>query len=196
MKNVNEFWEDLIIELESIKNPLITNGEDDLLLGASNREGSILFIGDDPELYENENLKVAPGSSGEFLIKLCDIEELEPNNYYITTLSKRNCKYRDFLSNEQKKLKELLDMQIALINPSIVVALGSVVASIIHERDIDFNKMRSNFTNWIGDTKVLVTYDVNFVKKSRNESGKKSKVAKDFWDDIKLIKKELDKRND
>ena len=196
MENTNEFWEDLIFELSAIKNPLITNSEDELLLGASNREGRVLFIGDDPELYENEDLKVAPGSSGEFLIKLCDIEEIGPNDYYITTLTKRNCKYRDFLSNEQAKLKELLDMQIALITPQIVVALGSEVASLLCEKDIDFNKMRSNFTNWIGGTKLFVTYDVNFVKKSRNDSGKKSKVAIDFLKDIRLIKKELDKENE
>lgn len=196
MENMNDFWEDLIFELDSIKNPIITNSEDELLIGASNRNGRILFIGDDPELYENEDLKVTPGSSGEFLIKLCDIEEIKPDEYYITTLTKRNCKYRDFLSNEQAKLKELLDMQIALIKPQIVVALGSEVANILSEKDIDFNKTKSNFNTWIGDTKIFVTYDVNFVKKSRNDSGKKSKVAMEFLKDIRLLKLELDKLNE
>ncbi|MGF6906693.1 uracil-DNA glycosylase family protein [Fusobacterium sp. PH5-44] len=196
MENMNDFWEDLIFELDNIKNPIITNGDDELLIGASNRNGRILFIGDDPELYENEDLKVTSGSSGEFLIKLCDIEEIKPDEYYITTLTKRNCKYRDFLSNEQAKLKELLDMQIALINPQIVVALGSEVANILCGKDIDFNKTRSNFSSWLGDTKMFVTYDVNFVKKSRNDSGKKSKVAMEFLKDIRLLKLELDRLNE
>lgn len=196
MENMNDFWEDLIFELDTIKNPIITNGDDELLIGASNRNGRILFIGDDPELYENEDLKVTSGSSGEFLIKLCDIEEIKPDEYYITTLTKRNCKYRDFLANEQTKLKELLDMQIALVKPQIVVALGSEVANILHEKDIDFNKTKSNFNPWIGDTKIFVTYDVNFVKKSRNDSGKKSKVAMEFLKDIRLLKLELDKLNE
>ena len=41
--------------------------------------------------------------------------------------------------------------------------------------------------------KLLLTYDVNFVKKSRNDSGKKSKVAIEFWSDLKLLKEEMSK---
>ena len=49
------------------------------------------------------------------------------------------------------------------------------------------------YTSWIGGIKLLLTYDVNFVKKSRNDSGKKSKVALDFWGDLKLLKQEIEK---
>ncbi len=69
-------------------------------------------------------MKVASGSSGEFLIKLCDIEGILPDEYYITTLAKKDCKFRDYMEDDQNELMEMLDMQIALINPKIVVALG------------------------------------------------------------------------
>ena len=100
-----------------------------LLIGSGNKGASVLFIGDDPDLYQNEDLKVASGSSGEFLIKLCDIEGILPDEYYITTLAKKDCKFREYMEDDQNELLEMLDMQIALINPKIVVALG---LSLIH----------------------------------------------------------------
>ena len=35
---------------------------------------------------------------------------------------------------------------------------------------------RGKIFQWIGGIKLLITYDVNFVKKSRNEAGKKSRA--------------------
>jgi DNA polymerase len=86
-------------------------------------------------------------------------------------------------------------MQLSLINPKVIVALGSEVANLLFSKEIDFNKLRGNVMNLIGDTEILITYDVNFVKKSRYEGGKNSKVALDFWNDLNVLKKELDKIN-
>lgn len=145
------------------------------------------------ELYQNEDLKVASGSSGEFLIKLCDIEGILPDEYYITTLAKKDCKFRDYMEDDQNELLEMLDMQIALINPEIVVALGSEAARALLKREVKIGEERGKFIQWVGGIKLLLTYDVNFVKKSRNDSGKKSKVAIEFWSDLKLLKEEMSK---
>ena len=144
-------------------------------------------------MYQNEDLKVAPSSSGEFLIKLCDIEGIEPENYYITTLAKRDCKFSEFMDEEKEQLKELLNMQIALIKPKIIVALGAEVAENLLGRDVKLGEERGKILEWIGGIKLFITYDVNFVKKSRNEDGKKSRAALEFWNDLKILKQELDK---
>ncbi|MDR3259345.1 MAG: uracil-DNA glycosylase [Fusobacteriaceae bacterium] len=195
MDYVNDLWEDLLYELKKIKNPIVENVNDEIIVGSGNREAKVVFIGDDSSLYENDDLKVSPGSSGEFLFKLCDLRDIKPNNYYVTTLTKRNCKYRDFLDKDRGLLKELLDMQLSLINPKIIVALGSEVANLLFAEEIDFNKLRGNVMNLVGDTEILITYDVKFAKKSRHEAGKNSKVATDFWNDLNVLKKELDKIN-
>lgn len=195
MEEIDNFWEEIKFEVGSLGKNYGEAVERKVLIGSGNREADILFIGDDPELYQNEDLKVAPSSSGEFLIKLCDIEGFTPEDYYITTLSKKDCKFLEFMEEDREILKELLHMQIALINPKIIVALGTEVAETLLERDVKLGEERGKFLNWIGGIKLFITYDVNFVKKSRNEGGKKSKAALEFWNDLKNLKQELGKVN-
>ncbi|WP_300622119.1 uracil-DNA glycosylase family protein [uncultured Fusobacterium sp.] len=193
MEEIDNFWEEIKFEVGILGKTYGDIAERKVLVGSGNREGKILFIGDDPDLYQNEDLKVAPSSSGEFLIKLCDIEGIEPENYYITTLAKRDCKFSEFMDEEKKQLKELLNMQIALIKPKIIVALGAEVAENLLGRDVKLGEERGKILEWIGGIKLFITYDVNFVKKSRNEDGKKSRAALEFWNDLKILKQELDK---
>lgn len=193
MEEIDNFWEEIKFEIGILGKTYGDIAERKVLVGSGNREGKILFIGDDPDLYQNEDLKVAPSSSGEFLIKLCDIEGIEPENYYITTLAKRDCKFSEFMDEEKEQLKELLNMQIALIKPKIIVALGAEVAENLLGRDVKLGEERGKILEWIGGIKLFITYDVNFVKKSRNEDGKKSRAALEFWNDLKTLKQELDK---
>ncbi|MGK4198834.1 uracil-DNA glycosylase family protein [Fusobacterium sp. HC1336] len=193
MEEIDNFWEEIKFEIGILGKTYGDIAERKVLVGSGNREGKILFIGDDPDLYQNEDLKVAPSSSGEFLIKLCDIEGIEPENYYITTLAKRDCKFSEFMDEEKEQLKELLNMQIALIKPKIIVALGAEVAENLLGRDVKLGEERGKILEWIGGIKLFITYDVNFVKKSRNEDGKKSRAALEFWNDLKILKQELDK---
>lgn len=193
MEEIDNFWEEIKFEVGILGKTYGDTAERKVLVGSGNRAGKILFIGDDPDLYQNEDLKVAPSSSGEFLIKLCDIEGIEPENYYITTLAKRDCKFSEFMDEEKEQLKELLNMQIALIKPKIIVALGAEVAENLLGRDVKLGEERGKVLEWIGGIKLFITYDVNFVKKSRNEDGKKSRAALEFWNDLKTLKQELNK---
>ena len=97
------------------------------------------------------------------------------------------------MEEEREQLKELLNLQIALVKPKIIVALGSEVAETLLDRDVKLGEERGNILEWIGGIKLLITYDVNFVKKSRNEAGKKSRAALEFWNDLKTLKQELNK---
>ncbi len=69
------------------------------------------------------------------------------------------------MEDDQNELLEMLDMQIALINPEIVVALGPEAARALLKREVKIGEERGKFIQWIGGIKLLLTYDVNFVKK-------------------------------
>lgn len=191
-----ELWEELRFEIGTMHRLNSLKEDEEILLGSGNKNARVLFIGDDAELYETADLKVAVGSSGEFLIKLCDIADITPEDYYITTLTKNKMKYRELFEDEQRKMKDLLDMQIALIQPEIIVALGQDIGELLFEKEINMGEVRGEVQNWRGNIKVIVTYDVNFTKKSRDNSGKKSKVALDFWNDLKSVKQLLGADNE
>lgn len=193
MNETMELWEELKFEVGTIGNDLIPKDKREVLIGMGERTAPILFIGNDVDLYIAEDYKVAPNSSGEFLLKLLDIVEILPNMYYITTLSKREVKFKNFMDEDKKKLVDLLFMQIALIEPEIVVFLGKESAQAILGREIDFDKERGDFKDWRGNIQTLITYDIETVIRARNDEGKKSIVATNFWNDIKNIKVRLEK---
>lgn len=192
MDEIMELWEELKFEVGTIGNDLLPKDKREVLIGMGNRKAPILFVGNDPNLYIAEDYKVGVNSSGEFLLKLLDIVEILPNMYYMTTLSKREVKFKHFLEEEKIKLLDLLYMQIALIEPKFIVLLGKDVAQSILGKNIDFDNDRGTFINWKGNIKVLLTYDIESVIKARADEGKKSAVATNFWSDIKALKTKID----
>lgn len=191
MDEISELWEDLKFEVGSIGNELLPKDRQEVYIGMGDRNADILFIGNDPKLYLSEDYKVEAQSSGAFFIKLLDIAEFLPETYYVTTLSKREIKIKNFNEKEREKLLDLLFMQIALISPKIVIFLGKEVAQLIENKEIDFDNERGKLKKWRGDIEAYLTYDVETVIKARNDNGKKSAIATNFWNDIKNIKERL-----
>lgn len=187
---LDSLWEELIFEVNSlIKKDLASNEK--VLLGSGNRKAPILFIGDDPNLYADDKLIVNPGSSGEFLVKLCDTAEIYPDYYYITTLTKSKLKFKEYFEKDQEKLKEFLDMQIALINPKLIVSLGEKPASLLLEREINFLDEKGKFIKLAGEMELFITFDPSFAKQSRESFGKRAEVAIEFWNDLKQVAEKL-----
>ena len=180
MDEISELWEDFKFEVGSIGNELLPKDRQEVYIGMGDRNADILFVGNDPKLYLAEDYKVEPQSSGAFLIRLLDVVEYLPEIYYITTLSKREIKIKNFNEEERKKLIDLLFMQILLISPKIVVFLGKEVAQLIENKEIDFDNERGQFKKWRGDVETYLTYDVETVIKARNDSGKKAAIALNF----------------
>lgn len=194
MDEIMELWEEMKFEVGVIGTDLIPKDKREILIGMGNRTAPILFIGNDPDLYLNEDYKVAINSSGEFLLKLLDIVEITPDMYYVTTLSKREVKFKYFINEEdRKKLLDLLFMQIGLIQPKIIIFLGNDTAQTVLGKDINFDKERGEFFPWKGEIAAFITYDIETVIKARNDEGKKAITATNFWNDIKAIKARLDK---
>lgn len=186
MEEIEKLLEELKFEIGTTD--VLKDSNEKIVLGTGNFYGKVLFVGDDSNLYIDEDLKVRPGSSGEFLIKLCDIVGLLPEDYYITTLTKSEKNYRELEERDKRDLKEYLMMQISLMNPEVIVALGQDVAELLLEREFKFLQEKGKILEWRGNIKLLATYDANFAKKSRDDGGKRSKVAVEFWGDLKTIK--------
>lgn len=189
-KVVKNLLDEIKLELETIGENTIPSDKKDVILGVGNISSPIVFISDDPNIYENEDGLVEAMSTGEFLFKLLDIEDINSNQYYVTTLSKRKVRYSIFNGNDKNKLKEILFMQLSLINPKIVVLLGVEVFNIFFEKE-NFDDLRGKYLTWKADIKLLVSYDVETVMKARLDEGRKSIVASNFWSDLKSLKKYL-----
>lgn len=183
----HDLWEELRYVASKIGNNILKSSQQELRIGGGNPNAEILFLGDDPELYLNEHLKTREGSSGEFLYRLLEFFGLSKEDIYVSTLSKKNARLKDFLNDDYENLQELLHYQIALLSPRVIVCLGYEAAQMLLGREIHLEEERKELISWKAGIHVIITYDVSTVKKSRDESGKKAKIPLNFRDDLKKL---------
>ncbi|HET6846667.1 MAG TPA: uracil-DNA glycosylase, partial [Anaerolineales bacterium] len=93
--------------------------------GEGPADAEIMFIGEGPGFYENEQGRPFVGAAGKFLEELLTAAGLKRSDVWIGNVVKcRPPGNRDPLPEELSACNEYLERQIQAINPSIVVTLG------------------------------------------------------------------------
>lgn len=93
--------------------------------GEGPADAEIMFIGEGPGFYENEQGRPFVGAAGKFLDDLLGQAGLKRHQVWITNVVKcRPPANRDPLPEEVVTCGEYLERQIAAINPSIIITLG------------------------------------------------------------------------
>lgn len=95
--------------------------------GRGNPDTSIMFIGEGPGFYENEQGLPFVGAAGKFLDELLSDAGLRREDVFITNVVKcRPPGNRDPLIEELEACKPFLDRQISAIDPDVIVTLGRI----------------------------------------------------------------------
>lgn len=85
----------------------------------------VMFIGEGPGFYENEQGRPFVGAAGKFLDELLQRAHLQREKVFITNVVKcRPPGNRDPLPEELAACNAYLDRQIEAINPAVIVTLG------------------------------------------------------------------------
>ncbi len=85
----------------------------------------VMFIGEGPGFYENEQGRPFVGAAGKFLDELLQRAHLQREKVFITNVVKcRPPGNRDPLPEELSACNAYLDRQIEAINPAVIVTLG------------------------------------------------------------------------
>lgn len=93
--------------------------------GEGSEEAALLFIGEAPGWYEDQQGRPFVGPAGHFLDELLASIGLRREDVYIANVVKcRPPANRDPLPLEMKACRKWLDRQIELIQPKVVVTLG------------------------------------------------------------------------
>lgn len=181
-----ELWEDLMFEIASTKIIKLFTREEKVLLGIGNKASSLMFIGDDPNLYENGEGDTKRESSGEFFLKLCELVGLNKKDFYLTNVIKCNARLSEMTDEEIEFYKEILEMEIALINPKIIVPLGKEVMKILSGEDLKIDEIRGKEHIWSGGIKLIPIYAPSYLLK--HEDKQKGGPKWLTWQDLKNIK--------
>jgi DNA polymerase len=93
--------------------------------GEGAEDARIMFIGEAPGFYEDQQGRPFVGSAGKFLDELLHSIELDRSKVYIANVIKcRPPGNRDPLPQEIESCRKWLDKQIEIISPDVIVTLG------------------------------------------------------------------------
>ncbi|MFC0323235.1 uracil-DNA glycosylase [Gallibacterium melopsittaci] len=100
-----------------------------LTSGWGNQQAEIMFIGDAPGKDELEKGPFV-GTSGKFFDQMLNSIGLERENIYLTNVVKFRPENRDPNKREITAFTELLQAEIALVKPRIIVPFGRIALSV------------------------------------------------------------------
>lgn len=120
-------WEQLERACKECKKCKLCNNRKSVVIGAGNKNAKIMFIGEGPGADEDEQGVPFVGKAGQLMNKAFEGVGIKREEVYIANIVKcRPPQNRNPEKDEAKKCKEYLESQINLINPEIIVLLGSV----------------------------------------------------------------------
>jgi len=153
-----------------------------VVFGEGNSHAKVMIVGDGPSASDDSFGKIFTGRSGELLTKMIEnVLGLSREEIYITNLLK--CKALDSQipsPAHAHTCHPYLLKEIELINPSVIIAFGSLAYQYLTNDDSPMEKVRGTFHTQ-GDYTIIPTYHPNYLL--RNPSAKK-----DIFKDLLKVK--------
>jgi DNA polymerase len=155
------------------------------VFGVGNPGTKVLFIGEAPGRDEDRMGEPFVGRAGQLLNKILAAIELKREDVYITNILKcRPPKNRDPQENEIRECEHYLKEQIALIQPTVICALGRIAAQWLLQTNAALATLRSGEYFYEG-IRILPTYHPAALLRNPN-------FKKPAWEDFKKLKAMLD----
>ena len=159
-----------------------------IVFGSGNANAELMFIGEGPGADEDAQGLPFVGRSGQLLTKMINAMGLSRETVYIANIVKcRPPSNRDPLMEEAQSCIGYLRSQIQIINPKIIVCLGSISLNFLLQPEgkvkLGISKLRGQWQDFYG-YKVLPTFHPAYLL--RNPSKKR-----EAWSDLQIVMKEL-----
>ena len=156
-----------------------------IVFSDGNPKSKIMLIGEAPGANEDEEGLPFVGRAGMLLDKMLSAINLDRKKVYISNIvNYRPPENRRPTDEEIKRYLPFITKHIEIINPKILVLLGSTAMNALIGNDVVISKMRGN---WIEKefgnckTSVIVTFHPAFLKRQPAQK----KMA---WIDLKMVR--------
>ena len=176
--------------ISNIKNCELKKSATNIVFADGNPKAKIMFIGEGPG--SNEDLEGVPfvGRAGALLDKMLASIDLNRKNVYITNVvNYRPPKNRRPTEEEINKYLPYLKKHVEIINPKILVLLGSTALNALVGKEVVISKARGRWIDkQFGEckTSVIVTFHPAFLMRQPAQK----KMA---WIDLKMIREKKSK---
>ena len=187
-KNKTKNLAELKIEINSIENCNLKKYARHMIFGDGNINSSLMIIGGTPGEKEDLNGKTFLGEDGKLLEKMLLAINIKKKDIYATyAINFRPQEDRKPSTDEIKRYSLLLQKHIAIINPKLIILMGSTAMEALTGLN---NKISIERGNWkeviIKNTNynVIITFDPSYLLRVPENK-------KYSWEDLKKIKKKI-----
>ena len=171
--------------INNIKNCSLKNNATNMVFSDGNPKSKIMLIGEAPGANEDEEGLPFVGRAGALLDKMLAAIDLDRKKVYISNIiNYRPPDNRRPTDEEIKRYLPFISKHIEIINPKILVLLGSTAMNTLIGNEVVISKMRGK---WIEKkfgnckTSVIITFHPAFLMRQPAQK----KMA---WIDLKMIR--------
>lgn len=163
---------------------LSKQGRKQIVFGVGNPRAKLMFIGEAPGADEDQQGEPFVGRAGQLLNNMIKAMGLQREDVYIANIIKcRPPGNRTPERDECETCSPFLMRQIAVIKPTVIVALGAVAAKTLLAINAPMSELRGHWYDFRG-TKLAVTYHPAFLLRDPRQK-------KETWKDLQMVMKAL-----
>ena len=186
---INSKLNNLKEKIKNINNCELKNNAKQIVFSDGNFKSSIMIVGEGPGQKEDEIGKPFVGDAGQLLNKMLAAINLKRENIYITNVvNYRPPNNRKPESAEIIRYSEFLRKHISIIEPKILILMGSTAMEALFGSKIKISKERGAWKEIIINNKtylVMVTFHPAYLLRQADQK-------KYSWADLKEIRKKID----
>ena len=191
-KNQNAEKKTLLEELKkninSIENCNLKSNSNHLILGDGKPDSPIMLIGEAPSAIEDESGKTFQGEMGTLLDKMLLAIEIKRDSIYLSyAINFRPPEDRKPTSQEIKRYSIFLKKHISIIDPKLIIVMGSSAMEALTGSGNKISKERGNWKEIILDNKtypMMISFNPSYL--IRFPENKKYS-----WEDLKKIRDKI-----
>ena len=186
--NKEELLGNLKDQINSIENCKLKENSTKIILGEGNLNSPLMLIGEAPGDKEEESSVPFKGEVGELLNKMLIAINIKRQNIYMSyAINFRPPEDRKPTSTEIKRYSVFLKEHISIINPKIIVLMGSSAMEAVTGINEKISMHRGHWKEVILKNKtfpLMITFNPSYLIRFPENK-------KHSWDDLKKIKKKI-----
>jgi len=175
-------------EISSINNCSLKDNSKKIVLGDGNINSPIMLIGGSPGIEEDKMGLTFLGESGNLLKKMLMAIDIKKENIYSTyAINFRTPDDRKPTSMEIKKYSQFLQKHISIINPKIIILMGSSAMESLTGHNGKISTERGKWKEVIIKNisyNIMITFNPSYLLRAPENK-------KYSWEDLKKIKKRI-----
>tara|TARA_Y100001970_G_scaffold245913_1_gene313356 strand:- start:14 stop:718 length:705 start_codon:yes stop_codon:yes gene_type:complete len=179
-------------KIKNIKNCNLKDNAKQIVFNDGDFKSSLMIVGEGPGQKEDEIGKPFVGDAGQLLNKMLKAIKINRENVYITNVvNYRPPDNRKPEPSEINRYSEFLREHISIIDPKILILMGSTAMESLFGSKIKISKERGMWKEIIINNKtylVMITFHPAYLLRQADQK-------KYSWSDLKEIRKKIDALN-